>query len=126
MVGNKELTNYIRSIQKNMNCSSENKKRFLEELESDIREDIQKNPDMSYKDIIGKYGSPENIAYTYNSLLEPDQYWNKIQKKRRLKKYAVAAVILIVCFTIGYILFFQKTMQEMPIVKNGPTEVIVR
>ena len=62
MVGNKELTNYIRSIQKNMNCSSENKKRFLEELESDIREDIQKNPDMSYKDIIGKYGSPENIA----------------------------------------------------------------
>ena len=55
MVGNKELTNYIRSIQKNMNCSSENKKRFLEELESDIREDIQKNPDMSYKDIIGKY-----------------------------------------------------------------------
>ena len=41
MVGNKELTNYIRSIQKNMNCSSENKKRFLEELESDIREDIQ-------------------------------------------------------------------------------------
>ena len=109
-----------------MNCSSENKKRFLEELESDIREDIQKNPDMSYKDIISKYGSPENIAYTYNSLLEPDQYWNKIQKMRRLKKYAVAAVILIVCFTIGYILFFQKTMQEMPIVKNGPTEVIVR
>ena len=28
MVGNKELTNYIRSIQKNMNCSSENKKKI--------------------------------------------------------------------------------------------------
>ena len=80
MVGNKELTNYIRSIQKNMNCSSENKKRFLEELESDIREDIQKNPDMSYKDIISKYGSPENIAYTYTVC------WSRISTGIKFRK----------------------------------------
>ena len=125
-MGTKAVRSYIRTIRKNMCCSSENKKRFLDELKCSIHEDIKKSSNISYEDLVKKYGSPENMAYTYNSLLEPDQYNKRIQKMRSLRKYAAVAVILITCFTVGYILFFQKTMQEMPIEKNGSTEIIVR
>ena len=75
------LHKYLKEIKNYLTCPEEEKRKFLEELESSIDEFLADHPHATEADLVHRFGDPAGIAQSF--LQEED--FKEVQEKIRLK-----------------------------------------
>ena len=107
---NKSVNVYLKAVRTFMKPIVSANKKFLCDLEQDIRDYEHSNPECTLQDLIDNFGEPELIAKQQIELMSEEDFL-RISKKR--KRYFVAVIILcIVCIAlIGYVRHVLVDMQ---------------
>lgn len=87
-----EAKNYLKSIEKTLVGTKQQKNEFLKNISSAVEEYCESNPDASFDDICSRFGAPDVIAKE----LICDTDVNEIKKKVGVKKIIAAAVAVII------------------------------
>ena len=92
-----QLNSYYNEISSSVNCSKEEKKRFLGEIKKDIEDFMFSNPQSDMEQIISVFGTPVEIAESF----EPGRI--KADNKKSILKMILAAVIIALFFYLAFI-----------------------
>lgn len=94
-----EAKNYLKSIEKTLVGTKQQKNEFLKNISSAVEEYCESNPDASFDDICSRFGAPDVIAKE----LICDTDVNEIKKKVGVKKI-IAVVMAVIVVMIAAIL----------------------
>ena len=103
MLGNHlqdDLDTYFHKINKLMVCKGSRKKKLIEELKASIEDFLDDHPEASIHDIVGRFGTPEDIAIDYISSVEGSEFGNDLNSARFIKRAALfvgLAIVIIFC-----------------------------
>jgi len=109
------LKSYLKEIGKQLPCSSKKKKRFMQEMTSNIEAFLLQNPEANLSEIRDTFGEPEIIYTSYIQTLDYDFIKRKMTKAKYIKLSATLLIIIIL-FYFTYIFIGRIT--------NKPTEII--
>lgn len=107
---NKSVSVYLKAVRTFMKTTISANKKFLYDLEQDIRDYENSNPECTLQDLIDNFGEPELIAKQQIELMSEEDLL-RISKKR--KRYLVVVITLcIACIAlIGYVRHVLVDMQ---------------
>lgn len=114
MINKKELRKYYSLIRKNLLCSINMKKVLISEFSNRVNEFIFENPNVDMQKIIDNFGSPDDIAKSFDT--------ENIYLKKKAKKLLIIEIILIVLLLL-LIIFSIYIIHEI-IINLGGTIVI--
>ena len=122
-----EIKEYIKSVKKQIICPTAESRQMLRELQANVSDFVQENPDADMVQIVEQFGTPEEIAKMYIADTEPKNI-KKAVNIRKLIVIAVAIIIAIVAVSCiisiidnhsGKIAYYSETIME------GTSTVIV-
>ena len=100
----KSLQKYYRSIEQALPCTGCQRRKLMQDIRHSVQSFLQEHPDVSIKEISARFGTPQQIAYTYTAEMSPQE----LQEKLKVKKWiigiiagAMACVLLIWGIAIG-------------------------
>ena len=103
MVSN-DAKKYCREVAYWLPCSGKLKKRILEELRISVVEFISDYPNVSYGDIVSRFGMPKEIAYAYVEEQNSDELLHRLAWRHKITKIAcmmAALLVLVWVFVVG-------------------------
>lgn len=95
---NDTLKKYFQDVKGLLPCSSKEKKRCIMELEADVSAFFAQHPDATLEDLYASIGTPELIAESYISRIEPKQLSHRLSVKRRIAIGVIAIVAFLAIF----------------------------
>ena len=98
MIRKKELRKYYNLIRKNLFCSYNMKKVLISDFSNRVNDFIFKNPNVDIQKIMDNFGSPEDIAKSFDT--------ENIYLKKKAKKLLIIEIILIVLMIVDLIVGF--------------------
>ncbi len=105
-----ESKKYIKSIEKALVGTNQQKQEFLKNISSAVDEYCEENPNASYNDICLRFGEPDVIAKE----LICDTDINQIKKKVGVKKIVAAAItIIVVLLTVLFVAEYVDSHNEV-------------
>ena len=96
-----KIKEYIKSVKKQIVCPTAESRQMLRELQANVSDFAQENPDADMVQIVEQFGEPEEIAKAYLSDAEP----NNIKKAINIRKVIIAAVIAVIVIYLGIMIF---------------------
>ena len=114
MIRKKELRKYYNLIRKNLFCSYNMKKVLISDFSNRVNDFIFENPNVDIQKIMDNFGSPEDIAKSFDT--------ENIYLKKKAKKLLIIEIILIVLILL-LVLFSIYIIREI-IINLGGTIVI--
>ncbi len=96
----KERKKYIQQIRKNLICSNEQRKIFLDSFSDNIDEYLKDNPDADFSQLQKDLGTPEEIA---NSFLESVSVTH-IKRRMSFVKWIILGVVVALAIYITAII----------------------
>lgn len=97
---NDTLKKYFQEVKGLLPCSSKEKKRCIMELEADVSAFFAQHPDATLEDLYASIGTPELIAESYISRIEPKQLSHRLSVKRRIA-IGVIAIVVFLAVVVG-------------------------
>ena len=107
-----EISRYYRQIRKLLGCPNPFKIRLINELHTNINEDLLNNPQLTYAEIEKKYGTPETIANSYFDSLEEDTYALKAHRYEKIVKIIILCLLILSFIIFLYIFHINKIVQN--------------
>ena len=100
MINEREISKYLKSVEKNIPCFKKIKKDCMQSLKLNIEDIISSDPNVTLSSLNEILGTPKNVADSFASALDP-----KIIKKYKLIKNIVcfAVFALVAAFTIAFL-----------------------
>lgn len=96
-----EIKEYIKSVKKQIVCPTAESRQMLRELQANVSDFVQENPDADMVQIVEQFGEPEEIAKMYIADTEP----KNIKKAVNIRKLsATAVVITLVMLAVTFII----------------------
>ena len=77
-----ELKDYYKQISRTIKCPAKQKRAFLNDFKNTVEEFVQSNDSATMERICGEFGTPREIADSFNSLNGPTA-----ERKLRLRKW---------------------------------------
>ena len=92
------LRQYLLDVKKLLPCSPSEKKRCILELEADVYAFLEAHPNATREDLYSAIGSPESIAKSFTTQIDPKELSHKLSAKRKISigVIVVAAVLALV------------------------------
>lgn len=99
MLNKNDLKKYYTSIKKNLSCSFNMKSVFIKDLNERVSDFLEENSNSTMENIIENFGSPEEIAKSFDK----DNEYYKRKAKNRLIIEIIILVVLIICIIVSSI-----------------------
>lgn len=122
-IAKKDLKKYLSSIEANLICSKDEKKRILSDYESSINDFISEDCNNSMEAVYAHFGSPQDIAKAYLTYADP-VYVKKAVDIRKIAIIVAIIVILIVVFGVA-IMLVDNHKEIGYIVEQAPVELVI-
>lgn len=119
----KDLKKYLSSIEANLICSKDEKKKILSDYESSINDFISEDCNNSMEAVYAHFGSPQDIAKAYLTYADP-VYVKKAVDIRKIAIIVAIIVILIVVFGVA-IMLVDNHKEIGYIVEQAPVELVI-
>lgn len=119
----KDLKKYLSSIEANLICSKDEKKKILSDYESSINDFISEDCNNSMEAVYAHFGSPQDIAKAYLTYADP-VYVKKAVDIRKIAIIVAIVVILIVVFGVA-IMLVDNHKEIGYIVEQAPVELVI-
>lgn len=122
-IAKKDLKKYLSSIEANLICSKDEKKKILSDYESSINDFISEDCNNSMEAVYAHFGSPQDIAKAYLTYADPVY----VKKAVDAKKVAAVSFIILILSVIIYLMvsFIQGLKYEtIYIVESAAVEVV--
>lgn len=114
---NKIGNQYLKQVKSHLTCPGALKKNFLEQLQGDVEEFLETNPDATLEELTQRFGNPEEMAHSYIESLDGDELQKQIKKSKMVKR--------IVLFTCLGILSIILIVASIIIIDNLTADVTV-
>ncbi|MBQ3518910.1 MAG: hypothetical protein IJA31_06285 [Clostridia bacterium] len=85
-----EIKEYIKSVKKQIVCPTAESRQMLRELQANVSDFVQENPDADMVQIVEQFGKPETIANLHLANMSK----NRITKAVNTRKVVVTAVVI--------------------------------
>ena len=85
-----EIKEYIKSVKKQIVCPTAESRQMLRELQANVSDFVQENPDADMVQIVEQFGEPETIANLHLANMSK----NRITKAVNTRKVVVTAVVI--------------------------------
>lgn len=122
-IAKKDLKKYLSSIEANLICSKDEKKKILSDYESSINDFISEDCNNSMEAVYAHFGSPQDIAKAYLTYADP-VYVKKAVDIRKIAIIVAIIVILIVVFGVA-IMLVDNHKEIGYIVEQAPVELVI-
>lgn len=122
-IAKKDLKKYLSSIEANLICSKDEKKKILSDYESSINDFISEDCNNSMEAVYAHFGSPQDIAKAYLTYADP-VYVKKAIDIRKIAIIVAIIVILIVVFGVA-IMLVDNHKEIGYIVEQAPVELVI-
>lgn len=99
MLNKSDLKKYYTSIKKNLSCSFNMKSVFIKDLNDKVSDFLEENPNSTIENIIENFGTPEEIAKSFD---KDNEYYKRKAKKRLIVEIALL-VLLVVAIIVSSI-----------------------
>ncbi len=96
-----EIKEYIKAVKKQIVCPTAESRQMLRELQANVSDFVQENPDADMVQIVEQFGTPEEIAKAYIADTEP----KNIKKAVNIRKLIVIAIVAIIIIYLAIMLF---------------------
>ena len=93
---NPHVRRYLREIQKIMPCRGKRGKGILVQVEASVREYAVENPDLNYKEIVARFGTPQQIAESWLDEMEKPELARQLRINKRIVGIASLLALTIV------------------------------
>lgn len=105
---------YCRKVRKVLICKSEIKDQILNNLQCDLAEYVENNPEATDSQLIEKFGNPESYAKAYLATLSDDEILVRVKTGSFRKKLwiilAAVMVVAVVASIVGMIIHNNQHM----------------
>lgn len=97
---------YLKQVKASLTCPGKIKKRLLLQLQGDVAEFLETNPNAAMQDLVNRFGPPEQMAISYLANLDGDELQKQIRKSKVIKRIVmftcigILSIILIVASII--------------------------
>lgn len=95
---------YLHSIKKQITCSSVLKRKFLSDLESELRQ-FSEETNADYAQVVNHFGSPEQVAADFMDSLETEVLQNSGQRQKHIFLFIISVLCLLLL--ILSVIFYQ-------------------
>lgn len=92
---NRETRRYLRAIKGWLPCAGKMKRQMLGEIEANIDDFVGENPEVSYEDIVSRFGTPQQIASTYVDEAETGELLRMLRVRRKILTIIASVAVLI-------------------------------
>ncbi len=96
-----EIKEYIKSVKKQIVCPTAESRQMLRELQANVSDFVQENPDADMVQIVEQFGKPEEIAKNYLADAEPQNIKKAINIRKMLVAAIVASLLIFTSIMIG-------------------------
>ena len=96
-----EIKEYIKSVKKQIVCPTAESRQMLRELQANVSDFVQENPDADMVQIVEQFGKPEEIAKAYIADAEPQNIKKAINIRKLLIAAIVASLLIFTSIMIG-------------------------
>ena len=103
-ISNGQLRRYLSEVRKLLPCSRSAKKRIMEEIEATITSYLLENSNVTYDDMIARFGAPQQIAATYVEEMGTDELLRNLKIRKKVIRITAIALLSCVIIWIGGIL----------------------
>ena len=107
----KVASQYLRKVEKRIDCSTSLKTEFLCQLEDEVFLYCEDHGDVDENALIDKFGSPQEIAHNFLNELGPDAIGKSFVVKRRAL-IAVVCIVLVALILVAIIGMCVYIMRE--------------
>lgn len=95
---NINLKKYYRQIRNGILCDHNKKKKFLNDLKTNINDFKLTNQNTTFSDIVNHFGAPEDIINNFNVVL--DEIYIKKYNKNKIFKASILIFLIIIIIAI--------------------------
>ncbi|MBQ3604284.1 MAG: hypothetical protein IJA02_10610 [Clostridia bacterium] len=92
MITDKEIYSYLKAVQRN--CPTELKSKIKADLENNLYDFREENPQLDMSQLIERFGSPEAYAAGFAQAMPADEQVKAV-KKAHLNKWLIALVLVL-------------------------------
>lgn len=104
---------YYKKVWRALHCSSNAKKKIIENLQSDVEEYLTQFPKATEQEVIEKFGEPEKYAKAFASSLDDVELQKCVSRSRFGKKFWIAiGIAIIIIITIAVISIVYNNNKE--------------
>ena len=125
-IGEKDLLKYYKEIEKTLACDKKQKQSILHNLDCNVQEYREQNPNASLEEIITHFGEPKLFAGEMLASLDEGELNTKMKKAKNTKQIVViccAVVLLVALFAFGWMIVENRTHQityaDSPVIQEG-------
>lgn len=103
---------YLHSIKKQITCSSVLKRKFLSDLETELRQ-FTEETNADYAQVVNHFGSPEQVAADFMDSLETEVFQDSGQRQKNIFLLIIAVLcLLLISLSYFFIRFYNATGDE--------------
>lgn len=90
----KEIRRYLKKVKRY--CPYPFRKKLMPELEGNLLDFLDENPDSTIADVEEHFGAPETFGYAYILAMEDEERRRLVKQSRRVKVVALAVTVVCV------------------------------
>lgn len=98
MINKKEIKNYLKKAGKN--CPPEFRKKLIKELENNISDYIEENPQSTAEDILKHFGEPEEFSCEYILSMDENDIKKSVLKSKWIKRSVITGISLLILIAV--------------------------
>ncbi|MBR3954537.1 MAG: hypothetical protein IKJ63_03575 [Clostridia bacterium] len=95
-----EIKEYIKSVKKQIVCPTAESRQMLRELQANVSDFVQENPDADMVQIVEQFGEPEEIAKNYLADADPKRISKAINNRKVIIAVGITIVIVFAIFLL--------------------------
>ena len=88
-----QLRRYYWQISRRISCPACRKRQIMENIRSGVNDFLQENPDADIAAIMQHFGTPEQIAGSYLSEMDPKELQKSLNVRKRIITLVLIAVL---------------------------------
>jgi len=119
------IKEYLKDCQTLLPMYGEDEKKFIQRLNDNLIEFEEEKKDISYEDIVKRFGNPTSIVYAYVEELDTDVLIKNIRRTKIIKKAVIIVIAIVLSCsliaTIYQLYNLNKLYEEVK--RDQPTQV---
>ena len=110
---NPDVRKYIRRIKQELPAMNREGKQMQRMLRQNVYAYAEEEPDVSYAQLVARFGSPEEIAAAYLSEQNSGTVKEAVRVRKKILTIVLAVAIFIVLLWSAYMVYVYKTIKEI-------------
>ena len=98
---NPSARKYLQQVRGWIPCGGKMKQRTMAQIEDNLNHFLDENPNVDYKAIVARFGTPEEIAATYVDEMDTPELLSNLRIKRKIVQIVAGTAAVAVAIWLG-------------------------